>query len=107
MGVVEEVGRHAMEAANKSRNDGTENMPTAIPDPPGVGGVNAVPETGKTNPLRNAGTVAKRATEKASAGESASIWTNPDPARPVRMAVKAHTMQTDREDPRTVRVQLW
>ena len=99
MVVVDEVGWHAMEAADKSRNDDTENMPTAVPDPPGAGGVNAVPETGKTNPLRNAGTVAKRATGKASAGESVPIRTNPDPARPVRMAGKARTTQTDQEDP--------
>ena len=107
MGVVEEVGRHAMEAAGKSRNGGTMSVPTAVPGLPQAGGVKAVPEAGKTNPLRNAGTVAKKATGKASAGESVPIRTNPDPARPVRKAGKARTTQTDREDPRTVRGQPW
>ena len=105
MGVVDEAGRHAMEAAGKSKNDDTEIVPTAVPGIPQAGGVKAVPEAGKTNPHRNTGTVAKRATKKASAGESAPIRTNPDPARPVRMAGKACTTQTDREDPRTVRGQ--
>ena len=107
MGVVDEVGRPAMEAAGKSRNGGTMSVPIAVLGLPQAGGLKAVPEAGKTNPLQNVGTVARRATEKASAGGSVPIRTNPDPARPVRMASKARTMQTDREDPRTVRGQSW
>ena len=84
MGVVEDVGRHAMEAAGKSRNEGTMSVLTAVPGLPQAGGVKAVPEAGKTNPLRNVGTVAKRATWKASVGESVPIRTNPDPSRPVK-----------------------
>ena len=100
VGVVEEVGRHAMEAAGKSRNEGTMSVPTTILGLPQVGGIKAVPEAGKTEPLRNAGTMTKRATWKASARESVPIRTNPDPARPVRMAGKARTTQTDQEDPK-------
>ena len=107
MGVVDEAGRHAMEAAGKTRNKGTENVPTTVPDPPGAGGVMAAPEDGKRRLQRNAGTVAKRATEKASAGENEPIRTNPDPARPARMADKARTTRRDREDPRTVTGQPW
>ena len=49
------------------------------PDPPQVGGVKAVPETAKQRPKRNVGIVARRAIERASAGRSASIQTNPGP----------------------------
>ena len=108
--MVEEVDRHAMEAAGKSRNGGTMSVPTAIPEPPQAGGVKAVPEAGKIKPLRNAGTVARKATRKASVGESVPIRTDPDPAKPAREAGKARTSQTDQEDPepsRTVRALPW
>ena len=67
-------------------------MSTTIPDPPQAGGVKAVPEAGKTNPLRNACIVAKRAIGKASGGRHASIETNPDPAKSVGKTAKARTM---------------
>ena len=105
MGVVDEVGRHAMEAVDKSRNDDTENMPTAVPDPPQEGGVKAAPEVGKQKPTQNAGIVAERVTEKATAGRSAPIRTNPDPARPGRIIDKVRTTRKDRRDPKTVRDQ--
>ena len=107
MGVVDEAGWHAMEAAGKSKNEGIENVPTAVPGPPQAGGVMVTPENDKRSLQRNAGTVAKRVTEKASAGENAPIRTNPDPARPARMADKARTTRRDREDPRTVTGQPW
>ena len=47
-------------------------MPTSIPDPPETRGVKAM-KTGKGNPSRNAGTVARKATDRASAGKSAPI----------------------------------
>ena len=88
-----------MEAAGKSRNGGTMSVPTVVPRLRQARGVNAMPEAGKTNLPWNAGNVAKRTTKKASVGGSVPIRTNPDPARPIRMAGKAHTTQTDQEDP--------
>ena len=44
MGVVDEEGQHAMEAAGKSRTEGTETMLTAVPDPLQARGVKAAPE---------------------------------------------------------------
>ena len=45
MGVEDEVGRHAMETAGKSRTEGTETVPTVVLDPPQAGGVKSEPET--------------------------------------------------------------
>ena len=60
------------------REEGTEVMPTATPDPPETGGVEAM-RTDKGRPSRSVGTVARKATEKASAGRSAPIRREPDP----------------------------
>ena len=54
-------------------------MPTTILNPLEAGGVEAAPRTCKTNPSRNAGIVARKATRRASAGRSASVWRKPDP----------------------------
>ena len=70
MDVEDKASRHAMEAADVIKEGGTEVMPTATPDPPGE--VEAM-RTGKGKPSRSAGTVARKATEKASAGKSAPI----------------------------------
>ena len=94
------MGWHATITADKSRTEGTEIMPTTTPDPPQAGGAKAVPEADMQNPTRNAGIVAKRATEKASAGRSALIRINPDRARPVGRTGKAHSMRKDRKDPK-------
>ena len=48
--VVDEAGRHTMEAADKSREGGMIVMPIAVPNPPGVGGVKSAPETSKESP---------------------------------------------------------
>ena len=53
-------------AADKSRKEGREVVPIAVPDPPQAGGVKASPKTGKQRPTRNASTVARRATRRAS-----------------------------------------
>ena len=53
-------------------------MPTTIPDPPETGGVEAT-RTGKGNPPRNAGTLVRKATRRASVGRSASIRRKSDP----------------------------
>ena len=78
MDVEDEVSRCTMEAADEAKEEGTEVMPTAIPDPPEIGGVEVM-RTGKGNPLRNAGTMARKATRRASAGRSAPIRREPDP----------------------------
>ena len=62
MVVVDEAEQHAMEAADRSRTRGIIEMSTTVPDPPRVGGVKAMPETGKESPRRNAGIVSKGAT---------------------------------------------
>ena len=110
MGVVDEVGGHAMQAASKSRTGGTDTMPTTIPDPPQVAGVKAVLETSNLRSIRNAGIVARKATEEASVGRTAPIQINLDSARLDRETDKARTTQTDQEDPepeRPVRGQPW
>ena len=65
-----------MEAFDEIKEEDTEVMLTAIPDPPEIGGVEAM-KTGKGNPSRNVGTVARKATRRASAGKSASIHREP------------------------------
>ena len=66
-------------AADKSRREGKEVVPTAVLDPPQAGGVKLEPETGKPRSKRNIGIVAGRVTDRASVGRSASIPTNLDP----------------------------
>ena len=39
----DEVVRNAMVASDKSRKEGTKEVPTVILDPPQVGGVNSAP----------------------------------------------------------------
>ena len=78
VGVEDEASRYAMEAADVIREEGTEVMPTATLDPPEIGGVEAM-RTDRGRPSRSAGTVARKATEKASAGKSALIRRKPDP----------------------------
>ena len=58
MGVEDEVGQHTTVATENSRKEGTEEVATVVLNPPQVGGVKAVPETGKQRPTRNAGIVA-------------------------------------------------
>ena len=74
----EEMSRCAMEAADEIKEESTEMMPIAISDPPETGGVDAM-KTGKGNLLRNAGTMARKAIGRASAGKSAPIRKEPDP----------------------------
>ena len=78
MDVEDEASQCAMAVADEIKEDGTEVMPTATPDPPEIGGVEAM-RTDKGEPSPSAGTVARKATEKASAGKSAPIWREPDP----------------------------
>ena len=78
MDVEDEVSRCAMEAADEIKVEGTETMPTTIPDPPKTGGVKVM-RTGKGNPSWNVGTVARKATARASAGRSVPIRREPGP----------------------------
>ena len=73
-----EESRCAIEAADEIKEGCTEVMPTATPDPPKTGGVEAM-RTGKGNLSRSAGTVARKATGEASAGRSALIRREPVP----------------------------
>ena len=56
MSVEDEASQCTMEAADEINVDGTETMPTAIPDPPETGGVEVM-RIRKGNPPRNAGIV--------------------------------------------------
>ena len=86
--VEDEANRCAMEATDK---EGTNEMPKAIPDPPEAGGVVA-------RKARIAGTVAGKATEKASAGRSAPIRREPDPA-PDEPTEEIGSVRTTPKDP--------
>ena len=70
MGVEDEASQCAMEAADEIKEGGTEVMPTATLDPP---------EIGKGKPSWSAGTVARKATGKASVGRSTPIRREPGP----------------------------
>ena len=69
---------NAMEAADEIKEGDIEVMPTATPDPPETRGVEAM-RTGKGKPSWSAGTVARKAIGKASAGRSAPIQGEPGP----------------------------
>ena len=73
-------------------------MPTTTLDPPETGGVKAM-RTDKGRPSRSAGTVARKATEKANAGRSAPIRREPDPETvpdmPTRETGSARTTPKD------------
>ena len=102
MDVEEEASRCAMEAADEIKVEGTETMPTAIPDPPETGGVEAM-RTGKGKPSRSAGTMARKVTRKASAGKSAPIRREPVSETvsdmPTRETGIARTTPKDPEEP--------
>ena len=98
--VEDEASQCAMEAADGIKEGGTEMMLTVIPDPPETGGVEAM-RTDKGNPSRSAGTVARKATGRASAGRSALIRREPvlDPVPniPTREIGSDHTTPKDPE----------
>ena len=98
MGMEDEANRYAMEAADVIREEGTEVMPTATPDPPETGGFEAM-RTDRERPSRSAGTVARKATEKASAGRSAPIRREPGPE--TVPDVPTREIGSDRTTPKT------
>ena len=102
IGVEDKVGHNAMVATNKIKKEGTEEVSTAVPDPPQVGGVTAEPDTGKQSLKRNTGIVVRSATRRASAGKSAQIWRKPDPdlGGPNKEIGNSRTTPKDRKDPK-------
>ena len=100
MGVDDEVGRLATVAADKSRKEVIEEVPTTVLDPPQAGGITTEPEIGKQWPKRNAGIVARRATRRASAGNCAPIRRKPDPdsGGPNKEIGSGHTTLKDCKD---------
>ena len=104
MDVEDEASRHAMEEADVIREEGTKVMPTTTPDPPETGGVEAM-RTDRGKSSQSAGTVAKKATEKASAGRSAPIRREPEPAMvpdmPTRETGSVRTTPKDPKEPET------
>ena len=69
----EGLDRHTLVAIDKSRKEGTEVVPIAVPDHPQVGGVKAAPEISKQRPNKNVGIVAGKATTRVSARRSVPI----------------------------------
>ena len=98
MNVEGEASRYAMEAADEIKVEGTEMMPTAIPDPPETGGVEVM-RIGKGNPPRNAGTVARKTTGRASAGRSTPIQREPAPDISTKVTDSSRTTPKDPEKP--------
>ena len=86
-------------AADKSRREGKEVVPTAVLDPPQAGGVMDESEIGKQRPKRNSGIVARRSTRRVSAGRSASIRRKPDPD-PVKPTREIGADRTTPKDPK-------
>ena len=74
----DEASRCAMEATDEIKEGGTEVMPTATPDTPETGGVEAM-RTDKGKPLWSVGTLARKATGRASVGRSTRIRREPVP----------------------------
>ena len=93
--VADEASRCAMEAADEIKVEGTEVMPTAIPDPPEIRGVEAM-RTGKEKPSWSAGTVARKATRRASAGRSVPIRRGPDRLEPIGEAEYVNRFRENR-----------
>ena len=87
MDVEDEASRCTMEATDDIMVEGTE-----------TGGVKAM-RTGKGHPSRNAGTVARKATGRASAGKNAPIWREPVSDIPTREIGSDRTTLKDPEKP--------
>ena len=103
--VVDEAGRHAMEAADKSKTEGTIIMPTTIPDPPEVGGVKPAAKTDTGSSRQTSGTVAEKAIEIVSARRSAPIRTNLHPVEPNKEIGTGGTISTALKEPKMDRAQ--
>ena len=95
--VADKTSRFAMEAADGINEEGIEVMQIAIPDPPETGGVEAR-RTGKGNPPWNVGTVARKATRRASVEGSTPIQRKPDPDS-VKLIREISSDRTTLKDP--------
>ena len=73
-------------------------MPTTIPSPPEIGGVEAT-RTGKGNPSRNVGIVATKATRRVSAGRGAPTRRKPD-LDPEKLKNEISSGRTTPKDPK-------
>ena len=102
MDVEDEQSQCAMEAVDEIKVEGTEMMLAAIPDPPETRGLEAM-RTGKGNPLRNAGNMARKATGRASAGRRVPIRKEPDRDqdldRPTKVIGSVRTTPKDPKKP--------
>ena len=83
--MADKASRCAIEAADGIKEQGTEVMLIATPNPPETGGVEAT-RTGKGNLLQNTSTGARKATSTVSVGSSAPIQRklDPDPDKPTK-----------------------
>ena len=100
MGVEDEVSRHATVVVDKSKKEGTEEVPKAVRNPSQAGEVKAVPEIGMKRPMRNVSIMARRATRRVSVGRSVLIWVNldPDPGEPNKEISKTRTTSKGQKD---------
>ena len=100
--VADEASQCTMEAVDRTKEEGTEVMPTAIADPPETGPVEAM-KIGKGSPPRNVGIVERKSTTRASVGRSALIrkepGPDPDPDRPTKEIGNVRTTPKDSEKP--------
>ena len=94
-----------MVAADKSNKEGTEMVLIVVPDPPQARGVKAAPEIGKQRLKRNVVTMARWAIERASAGRSTLIWTNPNLVDPNMEIDNICTTLKSKKDSKSKRAQ--
>ena len=74
----------------KSRIEGPKIVPTVVSNSPRAG-VKTVLEIGNRKPIRNASTMARKATKKESVGKSMPIRKKPDPTRSAKGISRAST----------------
>ena len=98
MGVEDEASWCAIEATDEITEGGTEIISTTTSHPPETGGVEAM-RTGKGNSSRNAGTMTRKATGRASAGKSALFRREPVPEMPTKGISSDRTTPQDPEKP--------
>ena len=96
--MMDAADRHAMEATNKSRTTGTEEVLMVV-DPPRVGGVKVVPGADKKK-LPTTSIVVKRATQRANARRNRVIQTKPDRVEPTPRNANSHTTLKAQEEPK-------
>ena len=106
VGVENKVGRHTMQAANKSRTESIEIVLTTVPNPPQARGLKSAPKTRKGRLTQNVGIVARKAIGRVSVGRNKPIPTKLYRAKERQRGVKGCTMQKAPNEPEMDRVQL-